>query len=152
MKRKKSLVIDGKKFPLPRSISKQIFYDSFIFPTGGFVSRRFDFSDGSLKRFIEEGRAVRTDGVYKYLRLPSSVKTERIYRRSALSCMVGEFARVRYLEDFARKLRADSEALSNSLDRERIQKVLYDEKSSLEDRVKVAKKYYLTALKKQKYG
>lgn len=137
---------------MPRSISKQIFYDSFIHPVGGVSLRSFSFCDGNASRFVEEGRSVRTDGVYRYIRLPSRVKTERIYRRSALSCMVGEYARVRYLEDFARKLRQDSEALSNSLDRERIQKVLYDEKSSLEDRVKVAKKYYLIALKKQKYG
>ena len=66
--------------------------------------------------------------------------------------VAASFARNRYLEDFARKLREDSEKLSNVLDRDRIQAVLHDEQASLESRLQVAEKYYLNSLKKQKYG
>lgn len=123
--RKKSLVLDGVKFPLPRRIA-----DSF-------------FREESYPKLVQSINEKTGEIKKSYIRQT---------RRTSLSILASTFARNRYTLDFVGKLRKDSEKLSNVLDRERIKKVLDNEKSSLEDRAKLAKKYYLDALKKQKYG
>lgn len=112
MKRKKSLIIDGSKFPLPRRISDKFFREE-SYPK---LVVNVNEDTGEIKKSL-----LRQD------------------RRSALSVMVSSYARSKYLEDFARKLREDSEKLSNVLDYERIKKILDDESSSLQDRVASAK-------------
>lgn len=124
-KRKKSLVLDGYKFPLPRRIA-----DSF-------------FREDSYPKLVQSINE-KTGEIKQYYC--------RQTKRSSLSIMACEFARSKHLVDFVRKLREDSEKYSNVLDRERIKKVVEDEKTSLEDRAQAARKYYLDSLKKQKYG
>lgn len=124
-KRKKSLVLDGVKFPLPRKVADSFFREE---------------SYPKLVQFINEN----TGEIKQYYC--------RQTKRSSLSVMACEYARNQHLVDFVGKLREDSEKFSNVLDRERIKKVIYDENVSLEDRAKTAKKYYLNALKKEKYG
>lgn len=124
-KRKKSLVLDGAKFPLPRRIA-----DSF-------------FREESYPKKVQSINE-KTGEIKQYYC--------RQTKRTSLSVMACEYARNQYTLEFVRKLREDSEKLSNVLDRERIKKVIDDEKTALEDRAQIARKYYLDSLKKQKYG
>lgn len=124
VKRRKSLIIDGSKFPLPRRISEKYDYC--------FYNVKLDGIDK------ETGEITRT-----YIR--KSIRTP-------LSREVGRFARDRYIEDFISKLRSYSESFPDSSDCQNVLRILCDESVALADRVARAKKFYLQHLKKQKYG
>lgn len=125
LERRKSLIIDGSKFPLPRRISDKFFREE-SYP-------KIDVHINEQTGEITERRIRQT-------------------RRTALSIQVSRFARDRYLQEFIDKLRKNSESISDVSFYSSIKKVLDDEAHSLEDRAKYARKLYLQYLKKQKYG
>lgn len=123
--RKKRLVIDGSKFPLPRRISDKFFREPSF-------ESKYDFVNESTGEVTQ--------------------RTFRKTRRTALSLQVSDFARDRYLQDFESKLRAYFEMFPESPDYLAVLALLQNEKLSLEDRVKSARKIYLQHLAKEKYG
>lgn len=123
--RKKSLVIDGSRFPLPRRISDKFFRK----PLGVYK--------------------------YDYVNEETGEVTQRSFRkdvRTSLSYQVSDFARDRYIALFSEKLRAYSEAHPDSSDCALILEILSDEKMDIESRVLRARQIYLQHLKKQRYG
>lgn len=125
LKRKKSLIIDGVKFPLPRKISDQYFREE---------------APLKIKTVVDEKSGEVT------------LQNIRQTRRTALSLQVSRFARDRYYQDFIRKLLKDSDKHPDLLDYRRIREICENESASLEDRARYARKIYLQYLTKQKYG
>ena len=125
MNRKKYLVIDGSKFPLPRRISDKFFRED-SYPK---LVQNVNENTGEIKQ--------------SYIRQTC---------RTSLSLQVGRFARDRYLQAFIDRIRAYSEKVGDSSFYESCKKVCEDTETSLEDRAQFAQKLYLQHLKKQKYG
>lgn len=127
--RRKSYVLDGYSFPLPRKYAERIYSNGYYYVT-----------KSVLKHYKRTGK----DEVKQIL--------VRKVCRSRLQDEVIDFTRIADLENFIRKLRENSglddlEAYfvaSRTLDD--------SEEASLEERAMRAKKYYLNSLKKQKYG
>lgn len=125
LKRKKSLIIDGVRFPLPRKISDQYF--------------RVE-APSKIKTVVNEKSGEIT------------LQNVRQTRRSALSLQVSRFARDRYYKDFIDKVFRYSETHSDKDIDLYLHKVCEDEGIALEDRARYARKIYLQYLTKQKYG
>lgn len=124
LERRKSLVIDGSKFPLPRRISEKYYYKFYNVTLDG-----IDQDTGEITRQI----------VRKSIRSP-------------LSREVSRFARDRYSESFIERVRAYSASQPDLPDCVAALQVLSDENVALEVRVEAAKKIYLQHLKNQNYG
>lgn len=164
LKRRKSLVIDGSKFPLPRKISDDYFRENSVTLKPRLSSRVFDFvgsDSSSLSRFVEEGRCPAdsqspgslSSKVWRRFVIPSKTfKIERVSRRSSLSLQVSRFARDRYSEVFIDKLRSYSKKFDDKTCRKYLQQLCEIEAFALEDRAERAFQIYLNSLKKQKYG
>lgn len=129
--RKKSITINGSRYPLPRKLKEKIFYEQTDSPR----KRSRIFRIGSDTEF-----EVTLDPVPRKL------------RKTPLYSVVSKLERDSYTLDLDKQLRKNREKHSNVLDSDVVRQVQNSQEVAFRSRNEIAEENILTNLKKQKYG